>query len=479
MTFLAPSFIFIFLPVSLLIYALMPKYMRPYSLVPIGVLFYVAVNFESPFALIALPVTAVAVSISAELFKRKKNRVCLDICRVISVISIFLVLALRVIGQISTLSGIGVVITLMSAASLCSDVLWGQGRVPDSAWDTLVYLTFYPLKLVGPFVKYGDFVEKIDRINFGVENFTSGAFRFIMGFVKCVAVSAVLGEAYDRIYAAVDSEPGLASAVVLVLIRGIGFFSFISGYSDIAVGFSSMLGIRIGRDYGNFFCNVTPCEFIRNFFSSLLDFCRSYITVPVSVIVSGISGTAVAAVFAAFFYALVFSNNMETVYTLMIPLTIAMMMIVLRTGKRRKKVSPIPRVIGCACTFLLSSAVIWYIYMGGPEDTLRWLDKVFSTSAGHIAPEAINILRDAKFFIIPAVAGVCVFAAHLLFKRDDEYLDAVQRGESVEPIEDGWMRTAAKYIFSALLFSIFVFTIIMILPQYPYLASVSYFFPFV
>ena len=237
-----------------------------------------------------------------------------------------------------------------------------------------------------------------------------------------------------------------------------------------------MLGIRIGRDHGNFFCNVTPCEFIRNFCSGLLDFCRSYITVPVSLIVSGSSGTAVASVFAAFFYVLVFAKNMETVYTLMIPMTAAMMFIVLRTGKRRRGVSLVPKILGCTATFFLASAVMWYVlYSGGPEGIMQLPE---GDLLAPIPPRAIAIIADIKYVIVPLISGLCVWSVGALFKNDNAYLDAKQNGMPTPIVRDGAIKLAAKYIATAILLVVFVFSVMMILPQYPYLASVNYFFPF-
>ena len=177
MTFLSPSFIFIFLPIALSVYSLVPKYMKIYALTAIGLAFYVIINLGSPLALIAMPTLLAAVTTSVMLYKRKKIRICLEICRIVSVLSIFSLLVLRVIGVVGTLSGVGVVILLMSSVSICSDVLWNQARVPDSLWDVLVYMTFFPLFMVGPFVKYGEFTARIDRLDFCTEGVTGGAVK--------------------------------------------------------------------------------------------------------------------------------------------------------------------------------------------------------------------------------------------------------------------------------------------------------------
>lgn len=474
---------FIFLPVMLSIYSLTPKYMRSYALPLIGSLFYAAVNLNNLAALLAMPIIVGAVMASVELYRRRRSRTGLNICRVAAMVSIFGVLVLRIITKSGITSGIGLVFCLMSAVSICTDVLRGQGRVPDSAWDVAVYMTFFPVMLVGPFIKYGDFVEKTDKLDYSVEGFTSGAVSFVVGALKCIAVSAVLSEAHDNLSVALGGDLSVLTALILVAIHGLRIYFFLSGYSDMARGLSSMLGIRIERDCKGCFSNATPCECIRNFLSSLLDFCRSYITVPVSDIVSGLSGNFVAAVFAAFFYALLFATNMETVYTVMVPFSAAMLLIVFRTGKKRRRVSRTLRIIGGIASFLTVSTVLWYVELGGPDNMVRILDVVLSNPALHVPTHALAVLGDAKYIIIPLTAGVGTKLAEILFRRDNEYLDMRQSAEpgeeKVAAPADGRIRIALKYLSAIFLLAAFCFAIMILLPQYPKLASSSFFFPFI
>jgi len=482
MTLLSPSFMFMFLPVALTVYALTPGHRRSYMLPLLGGLFCAAVNINNPATLVVIPLIITAVVISVELYRKKRIVIGLAICRTASIIAIFTVLVFRIVTQNSLLSGVGLVFCLMTATSICSDVLRGDGRIPDTPWDTVIYMTFFPVVFVGPFIKYGDFVGKIDRLDFSIENFTCASVGYISGVIKCVAVSAVLGEAYNRLLIVLGRDVSLITAVILMIMYGLRIYYFLSGYSQMACGLAAMFGIRVGRDCRGGFFSVTPCECIRSFLSSLLDFCRSYITIPVSDIVSGVSGSVVAAVFAAFFYALLFASNMETVYSVMIILAAIMLLIVRRTGKKRGHVSFVIRILGGAVTFLVTSAVLWYIELGGPDNTARVLDAVLSNRIFSIPTYAPSVLGDAKYILLPLICGTGCKLISLLFKRDNEYLNARQSlpvGETIPLTQDGNVKTALKYIAALFLIVAFVFVVIILLPQYPELASVRSFFPFI
>ena len=127
-------------------------------------------------------------------------------------------------------------------------------------------------------------------------------------------------------------------------------------------------------------------------------------------------------------------------------------------------------------TFLLATFIIWFIHIGGPEEWLRLWDAELERK---LSPNVIAASGDLKYMIVPAVAGIVVWLSGLVFKRDNVYLDTRQSGSNVLPYKDGFVRLAAKYAVSIALLIIFVFSMIMLLPQYPYLAAASYFFPFV
>lgn len=478
MTFLSPGFMFIFLPLSLAVYSLVPKYLKSYSLPIFGCLFYVSLNLRSLPSLIILPLSVIGVTVAVELYRKHRSPLPLTVCRVLMLAATFGLLFIRIIGGGHAI-GIGSVFCLMAGLSLCSDVLHGRGRLPDTAWDAVVYMTFFPLMLVGPFVRYGDFVEKVDRISFNTDNFASGAMRFIIGLLKCICVAAVLEEAYVGIVSTAENEMSYLTVTILAVICGIRVFYLFSGYSDMARGVASMLGLRIPGDFSGHFSSVTPCDYVRGFCSGLLSFCRTYVTVPVSEIVSGIGGNSVAAVFAAFFYLLLFAGNIEILYLLMLPTVTVMIFIVLRTGHRRRRINPWLRVLGSVATFLTVSFFWWMIKIGSLEDLTRVFELAAARNAMFISPRLLSILGDVKYTLLPLSVGIVCSLISRTMRKDDAYLDSLQRvGDPLCAPVDTLKRTVMRYASAVILLITFCLTVMILLPQYPELASTNHMFRF-
>ena len=470
---------FLFLPLSLAIFALVPKYLKSYSLPVFGCLFYTSVNLKSPFALMVMPIALLLVIGATELYRKHHTRYPLTVCRVALTVAIFVVLALRASGRVTFISGVGAVLCLMSGVSLCSDVLNGKGRLPDTAWDAVIYMTFFPLFMVGPFVKYGDFVEKVDRLSFNINNFSSGAIRFIIGVLKCICVSAVLEEVYLKIYAVSNVEASFLTLVLLTIVCGMRVLYFFAGYSDMSRGIASMLGVRLSDDFEGCLSSVTPCDYVRRFCSGLLAFCRSYITVPVTEIVSGVGGNVVAAVFAAFLYLLIFSSRFDSVYFLMIPVTVVMLFIVFRTGRKRPRIAPLVKVVGSTVTLLTACFFWWFIRVGNVEEIISLFTSAAEKQPFFLTPYMMSVIGDVKYLMPIAVAVGCRVIERLI-RREELYLDSLQSvSGAVEAPCDSLRITVAKYASAVLLLAAFCFAITILLPQYPELASVNYFIPFI
>ena len=113
MTFLAPSFLFVFLPIVLSVYSITPKYLKPYALPAIGIIFYSAINLKSPFALVMLPIVAISVIVAVELYKKKRIRICLEILRIVAIVAIFSILVFVLLGY-----GLFVFIVFINSFSL-------------------------------------------------------------------------------------------------------------------------------------------------------------------------------------------------------------------------------------------------------------------------------------------------------------------------------------------------------------------------
>ena len=161
MSFLSPTFLFLFLPIAIGVLFATPKARRTDILPVIGIVFFVCVNISDPFALLYITFVSATVIAAMALYKKTLNPFWLKLCSAAFSLLGATILILRLFFNASILGSAGVIICLMSSVSLCLDVARGNTKAPQSLWDGITYITYFPTMLTGPFITYEEFSERI------------------------------------------------------------------------------------------------------------------------------------------------------------------------------------------------------------------------------------------------------------------------------------------------------------------------------
>ena len=461
MTFVSPTFVFIFLPVVMTVYALTTKYRRTDLLPIISTAFFVCVNIHDLYSIIYYFSMAICAIVAIKLYKASKKRVWLDILRVLAALVAVAMIVYRMLFGFGLIYQWGFVICLMNIISMCSDILHEQGRVPDSIWEGLIYITFFPVSLAGPFVRYGDFTEKLDRADFSLDNFVSGLIRFLIGFVKCVAISAPLEKFYNDVMVLRDSF-GLWVHLLMAAVFGFVIYSFLSGYSDMGRGIALMLGIRIDKDFGDPFVNVTPGDYMRRFFTGFSDFCKHYIVDPVdNIFAKGRFGRFVCCVIGGAFYVSVFCRSAEVAILLFLPAMAVSFFVMFRPRSKRMKIHTLLKIPCAAITFIIMTLVWGVVGLGGIGQVEQSLKHIFETPASYVSFEALEKLAALKYTLVPIVAAVLLLLVSCATR------ERTGSGEKDYTVAEIVVRSVAIVI----LILMFVICLTMLLPQFPNLGT--------
>lgn len=458
MSFLSPTFMFIFLPVALSALFITVKPRRTDFLPVIGIVFFVCVNISDPLALLYISFVSIAVIAAMAIYQKTHNSVCLKLCAAFFFILGSAILILRMFGSFSMLRGAGVVMCLMSSVSLCLDVAKGNTKAPQSLWDGVAYVTYFPTMLTGPFVTYEEFTARTNELSINVKCFSKGAMLFLKGFVKAVFIGAILGDAFTGVLAFGSNNMGIAAAVLVAAAQSIALYAFFSGYSDIARGVSLMAGIEIESDMGDPFLNLTPSEYLRKFFKGFSVFFKRYIAAPIiSLLGENLFSRALASLFSAAMLLLLFCQNYESLL-LLLPFTGAAEYFVL-FGRSSKKRPSLPRRIAeYLITFIIMGAAWAVVSSGSLDEMLKSIHHILSNDALYLSYSAADRLLNSKYIILPTVGCIISSAASFIESRDEKM------GERV-----GF--TVFKYVVAFILLLAFAVGVIMLLPQFPALAS--------
>jgi len=152
-----------------------------------------------------------------------------------------------------------------------------------SLLDFSRYYFFSPTFVSGPIVPPGDFLSQ--PVRFTRTDIFTGITRIVYGFLKLVLSSILqivvpLSTAQNQQWALVHSSPSLLW--VGVFATGFWLYLNFSGFSDIAIGASRLVGIRIPENFNNPYVAQSLTDFWRRWHISLANWLRANIYNPVT-----------------------------------------------------------------------------------------------------------------------------------------------------------------------------------------------------
>jgi len=144
-----------------------------------------------------------------------------------------------------------------------------------------LYVSFFPQIFMGPIDRAIDFIKELKKkVNFDIDRITSGFQLIVWGIFKKMVIA-------DRFAVIVDELFKDPSNQGLNLVLGIYLYSFqiycdFSGYTDMAIGISRILGFRSMKnfDFPYFSMNIT--QFWNKWHISLSTWLRDYLFLPLA-----------------------------------------------------------------------------------------------------------------------------------------------------------------------------------------------------
>jgi len=196
MLFTSPVFLLLFLPLTLGIYTLIPARLKPSAICIFSLIFYAMANFGNPASLLFLLLCAIFTYCAtfAAFSVRKKYVMVFVICVLVGVLAV-----LRYLGVWADVSAaaryipIGASFYLLACFSCIMDVRRGDAPMPRNFADVLIYVTYFPVMIAGPVIKYKNFESLIkpENLRFTAAGVASGIVLFARGFIKRIAIAAL------------------------------------------------------------------------------------------------------------------------------------------------------------------------------------------------------------------------------------------------------------------------------------------------
>ncbi len=175
---------------------------------------------------------------------------------------------------------IGISFFTFHAISYLIDIYRGKCKAQRSFAELTLYIAFFPQLIAGPIVRY-NFVEKYLHYRHHNAFFTSyGVRRFIIGLGKKVIIANPLGELADAIFALPQDGLSTSLAWVGIVCYTLQIYFDFSGYSDMAVGLARIFGFKFPENFNYPYVSRSIKEFWRRWHMSLSAWFRDYVYIP-------------------------------------------------------------------------------------------------------------------------------------------------------------------------------------------------------
>ena len=173
------------------------------------------------------------------------------------------------------------------------DVYRGEAQPQRSYWNVLLYAALFHQCIAGPIVRY----QTIERELFGPRQpeIAPGVSRFCAGLAKKVLLANPCSSLADTMLLAdstaadaallTQNLEALSSLSVLgawlgILAYALHIYLDFSAYSDMAIGMGQMLGLHYPENFNYPYISRTVTEFWRRWHISLSTFFRDYVYIP-------------------------------------------------------------------------------------------------------------------------------------------------------------------------------------------------------
>ncbi len=154
---------------------------------------------------------------------------------------------------------------------------------PHTLFDYVSYLFFLPTLFAGPINLFQNFKRDMGRRRWDTKLFSRGLERILYGYAKIVILSNYLVSTrfVDWTANTVQDAPLLENYLDAIRYAANLYLQF-SGYSDVVIGFSLIMGFRIVENFNYPYLAPNINEFWNRWHISLSSWCREYVYTPIA-----------------------------------------------------------------------------------------------------------------------------------------------------------------------------------------------------
>lgn len=300
-------FLFILLPLTMLVYFLMPNMRwKNIALLGISMLFYAM--GQPLYLLFMIGVSYINYVLCLRIRPGDKGSIALPVAIDLLVLGVFKYLDffLSMIGIVvengvlmsfyrtvidglnsigfslaypTTVLPIGISFYIFSMISYLADVYMGKVKVEKDFHSVLLCWLMYPQLLMGPIVRYEQVQVELHHRKSHPRMVFEGIRRFTMGLAQKVLIADYCGIIITKL-ADLNCDTMLVGSWLSAIMFTFQLYFDFCGYSDMAIGLGMMFGFKYCENFDLPYTSKSITEFWRRWHMSLGTFFRDYVYIP-------------------------------------------------------------------------------------------------------------------------------------------------------------------------------------------------------
>ena len=161
-----------------------------------------------------------------------------------------------------------------------------QGKVKEQRFiHYALFVTYFPHLIAGPVLHHAQMMPQFANpatYRFNANKVALGIAIFTFGLAKKLLIADRLGQYADMVFNGVHGGimPGLYTSWIGVLAYTLQIYFDFSGYTDMAIGLSLCLGVRLPINFNSPYKSTSIVDFWRRWHITLSNFLRDYLYVP-------------------------------------------------------------------------------------------------------------------------------------------------------------------------------------------------------
>lgn len=180
---------------------------------------------------------------------------------------------------------LGISFYTFQVLSYIIDCYWEKVEVQKNFFKFLLYIFLFPQLIAGPIVRYETIADEIDHRSFNLENISAGLSRFVVGLAKKVILADQLYRVVETMFGSSSganpfsnvSQLTVAGSWYGIILYSLYIYFDFSGYSDIAIGLGRFFGFHFNENFNHPYLCKDITEFWQRWHISLGSFFRDYL----------------------------------------------------------------------------------------------------------------------------------------------------------------------------------------------------------